>query len=136
MKTSKNIEENTEWRKKYDAHIRSAQWKGTRAAIFMMRGAKCEDCGYGSATLQLHHLTYERMGNERLTDLVILCRKCHVKADAKRDAETERKRKKREAVWRLDKQFNRWCAKRGVYGDAREDMVDAFNCWVDSDDFM
>ena len=130
MKTDKN----NEWRKQYEAHIRSSQWKGTRAAILKMRGEKCEDCGYGSATLQVHHLTYERLGKESMKDLVILCHKCHVKADAKRDEETEAKKKERDFAFQQDninKAFRTWCIKRGSDPEMGYDRDwEAFNDWI------
>ena len=37
---------------------------------------KCQKCKEQGT--QIHHLTYERVGNEKLTDLVLLCDKCHM----------------------------------------------------------
>ena len=115
MKYGKKSED-AAWRKKYEAHIRSAQWKQMRKALFTMRGELCEGCGYGSATLQIHHLTYERLGNERFADLKILCRRCHAEADFDRAAEVEEKRKERQIEFELEnlnKAFYTWCIKRG-----------------------
>ncbi len=39
---------------------------------------KCIECGAGES-LQVHHLTYENEGHEKLEDLVTLCRGCHSK---------------------------------------------------------
>ncbi len=36
----------------------------------------CKACG-AQKNLNLHHATYERLGHEELTDLVLLCRDCH-----------------------------------------------------------
>lgn len=38
---------------------------------------KCYICGKTNVSLELHHKTYERIGKERLTDLVQLCHLCH-----------------------------------------------------------
>jgi len=35
----------------------------------------CQYCG-GEAT-EVHHLTYENIGNEPLEDLIAICRLCH-----------------------------------------------------------
>jgi 5-methylcytosine-specific restriction endonuclease McrA len=35
--------------------------------------------------VEVHHLTYERLGEERLTDLVALCRSCHEREHAYKD---------------------------------------------------
>ncbi len=48
---------------------------------------RCAHCGYGgysSATLEVHHLTYENFGRENMKDLVVLCKPCHELADKKR----------------------------------------------------
>ena len=37
----------------------------------------CENDGCTNEATQVHHLTYERIGKERLDDLQALCRKCH-----------------------------------------------------------
>ena len=39
---------------------------------------KCETCG-STYRLVVHHKTYERVGNEQLEDLSMLCRACHLK---------------------------------------------------------
>jgi phage terminase large subunit GpA-like protein len=36
----------------------------------------CEHCGERRA-VQAHHLTYERLGDELLTDLLAVCLECH-----------------------------------------------------------
>ena len=37
----------------------------------------CENDGCTNEATDVHHLTYERLGKERLDDLQALCRKCH-----------------------------------------------------------
>lgn len=40
----------------------------------------CESCGVSCENprlLHTHHLTYERLGREELSDVIILCAKCH-----------------------------------------------------------
>lgn len=37
-------------------------------------------CGYEPwKPLQVHHRTYERIGNEGLDDLIVVCPRCHMK---------------------------------------------------------
>gem|GEM_PF-4331542 len=38
-----------------------------------------------NAILNLHHKTYERIGNEKIRDLVCLCQQCHHKLHEKED---------------------------------------------------
>lgn len=70
----------------YDSYMASARWQENRAPALERANGNCEWCGCKCDTLQVHHLTYERFGNELPKDLVALCPPCHEKADAKRRA--------------------------------------------------
>lgn len=64
------------WWKKYSAYLKSEAWRELRAKVIADRGFRCESCGnYGQ--VQAHHLTYERVGHERIEDLKVLCKPCH-----------------------------------------------------------
>ncbi len=39
---------------------------------------KCEICGNTDRQLHTHHLTYENLGNESMSDLLIACDLCHL----------------------------------------------------------
>lgn len=67
---------------KYLNYIDSNEWKGIRYALFAKRGRRCELCWSGKQ-LQIHHLTYARLFHEKLTDLMILCDKCHTREHTK-----------------------------------------------------
>lgn len=56
--------------------MRSAHWLKTARAARKDAGHKCQDCGIGGR-LDVHHLTYERIGAELPGDLLVLCRACH-----------------------------------------------------------
>lgn len=58
------------------AHMASAAWSKTRARTLKRDGYLCQGCLSVEAS-QVHHLTYERLGNELFIDLVSLCRTCH-----------------------------------------------------------
>ena len=72
----------------YDEYLRSDVWQYKRECALSRAGRKCERCGakYGVA-LEVHHLTYERFGNERMDDLEVLCKRCHEAADLQRTRE-------------------------------------------------
>ncbi len=56
---------------------KTSRWKGKRQRQFRrgnMHGCKC--CG-SNFYLNLHHRTYERLGNELREDLIWLCKDCH-----------------------------------------------------------
>lgn len=61
----------------YRLHMQSPEWAATRKRKLQQAGFKCQDCGTGER-LEVHHLTYERFGHERLEDLQVLCHFCHM----------------------------------------------------------
>ena len=64
--------------KDYKEYLKSEKWQKIRKTAFSQRGKKCEVC-QSVKSLHIHHLTYDRIFNESLSDLQILCRKCHEK---------------------------------------------------------
>jgi 5-methylcytosine-specific restriction endonuclease McrA len=66
----------------YEKYITSSKWKrsSARKAELKSAGYRCRGC-YAPAdrgcALELHHRTYERLGNERPGDLTALCHDCH-----------------------------------------------------------
>ena len=61
--------------KDYKDYIGSELWKNKREIELSYR-KYCELCG-SKRRLQLHHLTYERVCNEKSSDFMVLCLKCH-----------------------------------------------------------
>lgn len=70
----------------YDAYLRSDHWRGMRTAKLFLDGdyddsgkVMCSSCDgrFGPSGIEIHHNTYERIGCERLSDLVICCGVCH-----------------------------------------------------------
>jgi predicted HNH restriction endonuclease len=61
----------------YIRYIKSEAWKLRCAAYFMRYGRWCKACGTRKGPLQVHHMTYDRLGKEPLTDLVSVCAPCH-----------------------------------------------------------
>lgn len=60
----------------YESHLESQAWRSIRAAVIARSGGKCEGCKTAPVA-HVHHLSYENLGNEPLTDLEALCRPCH-----------------------------------------------------------
>lgn len=60
----------------YADYLRTEHWQQTRAKALKRAGHKCQLCA-ASSQLEVHHNTYERLGGEKPTDLVVLCRNCH-----------------------------------------------------------
>lgn len=60
----------------YAKYINSETWRKKRQARLKMDGNKCRTC-HSKERLEIHHVTYERFGDEDLDDLITLCRQCH-----------------------------------------------------------
>ena len=60
----------------YLAYINSKAWYAKRDLKLRKAGYKCWWCG-SRYELEIHHLNYDRLGSERLSDLMVLCRNCH-----------------------------------------------------------
>lgn len=57
----------------YDEYLQSTHWLCLRRQVLFRAKGKCEACGAldnGDRRLQVHHRTYERVGHERMTDLI------------------------------------------------------------------
>lgn len=59
----------------YTDYLQSEHWQDTRERK-LSEVSCCEKCGK-SKGLEVHHLTYERVGNEQMSDLRVLCATCH-----------------------------------------------------------
>ena len=66
-----------ESRPRYQQYINSLEWKYFRDLIFAKRGRKCEKCRTTHGVFQVHHLTYDRLGCEKPSDVMVLCSDCH-----------------------------------------------------------
>jgi hypothetical protein len=70
----------------YLAYMRSARWRANRSAWWAEydrrnRVRRCYCCGISWAEakgLDVHHRTYERLGNEFYGDMVAVCRRDHM----------------------------------------------------------
>jgi hypothetical protein len=66
----------------YHSYINSPQWKKLCKLVRERAAGRCERCScLALKPLEVHHLTYERFQEERLTDLQGLYKTCHIIAD-------------------------------------------------------
>lgn len=63
---------------RHAAYLASPAWAAKRAEYRRYRKWQCRLCGVKRGGIQLHHLTYERLGHEDLDDLIPLCAGCHM----------------------------------------------------------
>lgn len=120
------------WREQYEGVINSFRWRALRRRLIAERGCKCERCKTERQyhELELHHLTYVRLGNEKDEDLLILCPSCHADADRERNAAT--------AVRHWNARLDGWASKK--YGDDwaecgdAESICEEFEQWLQDRD--
>lgn len=61
----------------YANYLKSQHWALTRSRI-IQNHPYCEMCKSADKPLQVHHLSYKRLGKEKDSDLTPLCDECHV----------------------------------------------------------
>ncbi len=109
----------------YLAYLQSDKWALQRAAALARAKYRCMACG-GWRDLEVHHLSYERLGAEVPQDLTVLCGHCHKRTH------------RQESASRLyEARLDGWASK--VYGDGwqdsgGEDVAEAFDQWLDGRD--
>lgn len=132
----------------YTSYIQSIEWTARRAAFLVKKrqsgfcpstsGRKehwhCNKCRkvLTIQQVEVHHKTYDRLGQERDSDLEVLCGKCHILADKNRK-ERNRKRKRstsfarRAAGWGRKVHGPRWRKNVGV-----ERVTKEFEAWLEA----
>jgi 5-methylcytosine-specific restriction endonuclease McrA len=75
---SKQIQDRAWW-DKYNAHLASRKWQQLGHLVLHRENGLCQGCRAAAAT-EIHHLTYDRLGDELLIDLVAFCKPCHQRA--------------------------------------------------------
>jgi len=65
-----------EQKEKYAEYLETPEWQEKRRLVIERARGICEGCRVRHAS-QVHHLTYENIGDEFLWQLVAVCRICH-----------------------------------------------------------
>jgi len=77
----KNVHKAYHWidGKEYREYLQSDEWKIKRKLVLEFMGYQCVKCRkpLTESTANIHHLSYERVKNETLNDLIPLCKECH-----------------------------------------------------------
>lgn len=62
---------------RYRIYLTSDRWRQKRSVRLRMDGFRCVRCD-SARRLEVHHLNYDRLGDEDVDrDLITLCRRCH-----------------------------------------------------------
>jgi 5-methylcytosine-specific restriction endonuclease McrA len=69
-------ERRDKWWNDYQTYQNSNEWKARVTKVMRRTNGICERCRQQKA-IHVHHLTYERVGEEELEDLQALCFDCH-----------------------------------------------------------
>ncbi len=62
---------------RYKEYLNSGEWKYKKSQKLKQANFKCDGCNESAGAMEVHHLTYDRIGQELLTDLVAYCIECH-----------------------------------------------------------
>lgn len=62
----------------HEEYLRSPEWAERRQTVLKKWNRRCAFCS-GTVLVDVHHNSYDRIGNEDEADLVTLCRACHKK---------------------------------------------------------
>ena len=65
----------------YSAYLQTKHWKAMKEKVYEEYGGICGVCGelVPKEFSNVHHRTYKRIGNEKMSDLILLCKSCHGK---------------------------------------------------------
>lgn len=99
-----------------------------RVDLIKLTNGCCERCQLKSTRLELHHITYERLGHERRSDVQLLCFDCHQQADAERAESQARASLKRQTDAAMRTYFDK------TFGDGYEpdeQDVEHFYDWLE-----
>lgn len=62
---------------RYQKYLSSVEWRNKRGDVLARAKGRCEICGI-RPPVNVHHIRYpKRLGDEPLTDLLAVCRRCH-----------------------------------------------------------
>jgi len=70
--------EHTQWLDEYSEYLHSPHWRRLRAAVLKRDNHLCQACLRRRAT-EVHHLTYEHVGDEFAFELISVCHTCHTR---------------------------------------------------------
>jgi 5-methylcytosine-specific restriction endonuclease McrA len=60
----------------YRTYLETDHWQTIRQYALKYAKKRCQVCN-GNGLVDVHHRTYENRGEERFSDVIVLCRRCH-----------------------------------------------------------
>ncbi len=111
----------------YIEYLKSDAWKLKRLSKIQSVGYKCQRCNATDKLLQVHHLTYDRLGHERMDDLKVVCLDCHEVEDVERKIQANQRH--------YSKAMDTYASKKyGEYWHDRRDseqIQEEFDNWLE-----
>jgi hypothetical protein len=93
-------------KKEYHIYLHSSDWKEKRNKALFHAGYRCQLCN-SSKKLEVHHRTYQNIGNELQEDLTVLCDNCHKDYSLKIPRKKKSQNQKDNSVYLLQKEIGR-----------------------------
>ena len=75
-------DKSSEWWQRYKEYLKTDKWQKKRLKVLERDKNLCQACLVNTAT-QVHHLTYQRVTDEPMFDLISICSPCHEKLHKK-----------------------------------------------------
>lgn len=97
----------TDYRNKYENYLQSDIWDAKRNELFDERGRICQRC-MSVNQIEVHHITYNNLGNEPLEDLLVLCTPCHLAEHKRLNRLSENKKKLTNISGPLAEKIKKW----------------------------
>jgi len=67
----------------YREYLQSPEWREKRREFLEEENYECERCG--EYATQVHHKTYENLGEEEKDDVEVLCHNCHMEDEHEKE---------------------------------------------------
>jgi RNase P subunit RPR2 len=85
--------------KEYNDYLSSKEWFDLCRRLKAEAHNICQRCGKYYPFLEVHHVTYTRLGHEKDSDLRVLCHDCHQVEDYERREKKDGANEKRFQTW-------------------------------------
>lgn len=101
-------EQNMSW---YTEYLKSEHWQDVRRRFYQSKlyWGGCHCCGNRNVPLSIHHKSYNRIGREKLNDLIAVCDRCHKEIHGMLKSNPKLK------LWTVQRRVRRLKFKRGEY---------------------
>ena len=108
------------WNVVYSEYLKSLAWWHKRREALERDNKICQNCG--QAATEVHHTSYQTVGNECLEDLISLCSSCHSSLHEQRNREKTRRAQEIQRHW-LAGTLDEYYAEQDGYGSSDKEVA-------------